>query len=316
MDDRPDDVEQELAAAAEALRELDVTERRHAELQERIDEKRARLDTFRADHAEELRDVERLERLSLSRLLARLRGTYADSLERERAEADTARYRVREAEARLDALQREQDRVAARLRELGGAREEFAAALAAKERRLSDSGDPRGAQLMELAEERGSLTGELHEIHEARHAADQADRALAEVEEKLGSASSWSTYDTFLSGGMVSGWMKHSRLDEAAEAAARAEDHMAALRTELADVEDAELLAQHLSVDAMTKFMDVWVDNFFADLAVHDRIKKAQEGVTQAQALVRDVREMLDRREGEARARLEQLDEQRRRLLT
>lgn len=85
MDGLADDIEQELAVAAEAVRELEVTEQRCDQLRRRLDEKRAELDAFRAQHSGELKDVERLEGVvSLCRVLATLRGRYEDHLERER----------------------------------------------------------------------------------------------------------------------------------------------------------------------------------------------------------------------------------------
>lgn len=81
--------------------------------------------------------------------------------------------------------------------------------------------------LMALAEACGTLTGELHEIDEALQVAHEAEEALAQVQNKLGSASNWSNYDTFFGGGTVSSWIKHSRLDEAAEEAAHTDNRLA-----------------------------------------------------------------------------------------
>jgi hypothetical protein len=64
--------------------------------------------------------------------------------------------------------------------------------------------------------------------------------------------------------------MKHSRLDEAAQAAAYADRCLAVLRTELADVPGLSLTAPQLAVDGLTRFVDVWFDNIFTDLAVRD----------------------------------------------
>lgn len=53
------------------------------------DDMTTQLAALRTRHAGEQEDVERLEGLSLTRVLASLRGTRDDTLERERAEADT-----------------------------------------------------------------------------------------------------------------------------------------------------------------------------------------------------------------------------------
>jgi DNA repair exonuclease SbcCD ATPase subunit len=205
------DIEQRLATAAEALREYEVTATRSADVRRRMDEMTGRLAALRARHAGEQEDVERLEGLSLTRVLASLCGTRYDTLERERAEADAARYRVAEAEGQLEALRREREATDARLSQLATAPSTYASVLDDKEQHVRESGDPLRVRLLELADERGRLTGEMHELTEAKQAARTAWQALSQVQERLGRASGWSTYDTFFGGGALSSAMKHSR---------------------------------------------------------------------------------------------------------
>lgn len=311
-----DDIEQRLASAAEALREYEVTTRRSAELHRRTGELTSQLAALRARHAREQEDVERLEGLSLTRVLASLRGARDDALARERAEADAARYRVAEAESRLEALRREHRAAQARLGQLAAAPSNYAAVLDAKQRHLNESGDPRRTRLLALADERGRLTAETHEVTEAKQAARAAWQALTQVRDKLDSASGWSTYDTFFGGGAISSTIKHSRLDEAAQAAARADRCLTVLRTELADVPGMALTAPQLAVDGLTRFVDVWFDNIFTDLAVRDRIKQAQHNVAQSMRMVRDVQTRLEQRTAQVQARLATIDAERRDLLT
>ncbi|MEV6812047.1 hypothetical protein [Micromonospora sp. NPDC051296] len=311
-----DDIEHRLAAAAEALREYEVTTQRVADLRTRVDEMATRVAALRAECAGEEKDVARLEGLSLTRVLASLRGARDDLLARERAEADAARYRLAEANGRIEALRGEQDVARARLHQLAAAPNTYAAMLDEKERHLAGSGDPRGARLLALADERGRLSGELREVGEALHAARAAHDALAQVRRKLDSASGWSTYDTFFGGGMVSSALKHSRLDEAAQAAARADRCLAVLRTELADVEGMNLIAPRLAVGSLTRFVDVFLDNIFTDLAVRGRIKQAVHNVDQSVQLVREVQGRLEQRAAQARAGLANVQTERDRLLS
>jgi hypothetical protein len=274
-----DDIDQRLAAAAESLREYEVIWLRICDLEARIEQVSEQLVDLRLRRLDEQEDVERLERLSLTSVLAALRGARGDQLARERAEADEARYRLAEAEERRSALRRSLMDAKIRLSRVATARTTYAALLAEKERHLSESGDPRGARLLELAAERGRLTGEVRELDEALRAAESARAALSRVGDMLRNASAWSTYDTFLGGGVISSAIKHSRLDEAARAAAYADQRLAVLRTELADVPGTGTTGPQLAVDGLTRFADVWLDNIFTDLAVRSRIKRAQDNV-------------------------------------
>jgi hypothetical protein len=88
------------------------------------------------------------------------------------------------------------------------------------------------------------------------------------------------------------------------------------LRTELADVHDVALTAPNPAIDGLTRFVDVWFDNIFTDLAVRDRIKQAEQNAARSMQLVREVQGRLDRRATQARARLAAIETERRDLLT
>jgi hypothetical protein len=311
-----DDIEQRLGAAAQAVREFEVCGKRCSDLRDRRDKVAAELDAAREQCAGEDKNVERLEGISLTRVLASLRGSRDDALARERAEADAARYRVADAQSRLDAIAREQAEAAGQLDQLAGAPQAYADALSEKERHLTGSSDPRGAALLELADERGRLTAEVSEMSKAQQAADAADQALSQVQDRLGSASSWSTYDTYFGGGMIGNAVKHERMDEAAQAAAEADRRLAALRTDLTDIGSLEPTAPRLEVSSGLKFADIFFNNIFTDLAVGHQIRQAQENVDRSVQLVGQVRAQLAGQVSRAQARLTSIDAQRQELLT
>jgi chromosome segregation ATPase len=102
-----DDLEARLTAAAAALREREITAQRCEELERRLDETNRRLASLQTEYAAEHRDVERLEGISLTRVLASLRGARDDRLAQERAQADAVALRVQDVATRLAALQRD-----------------------------------------------------------------------------------------------------------------------------------------------------------------------------------------------------------------
>ena len=310
------DIEERLAAAAARLRGHDLTAAQATELGRRRDALAAEVAARRTALASEQRDVDRLENLSLTRIVASLTGSRDDRLAREQAEAEAAQYRVAEAEAQLRSVDGEWRAARARLAELASAPAGYAAVLEEKERYLSRGGDPRGRRLLELAEERGRLTGEAREVAEALAAAASARDALSAVQSSLDSASGWSTYDTFFGGGAISSAMKHSRLDDAARQAARADHALLALRTELADVGGVAHTAPQLAIDGLTRFVDIWFDNVFTDFAVRGRIKQAQENVGYSSRAVHEVARQLRQRGAAINARLSAIEADRLAVLT
>ena len=310
------ELDAQIASAAADLREheslvhkiagLDATLAGHGE---RVSELNSRL------HQEE-RDVERLEGLTIDSVLARLKGSHADDLERQQAERDAVHYQLAEVQAQLHLVLRERERDDDRLAGHAGAARALDAALAAKETFLHDSGDPMAAELLAMAEQRGRLVAETREIDEAIRAAHDAVQALWVATERLGSAGSWSTYDTWLGGGMLGSLVKHDRLDQAQQAASYAESRLAVLRSDLADVGVGEEVAPELSLDRTTRFVDIWFDNIVTDLAVGQRISKAKETVTSAGAAVNSVAQRLHDRRAVVVALLDELDVRREALLT
>jgi hypothetical protein len=311
-----DDIEQRLTAAARAIREYELCGQRCADLSAHRDELAAEVTGAREQLAGEAQDVERLEHLSLSRVLAALHHSRDDDLARERAEAAAAQYKVAAAESRLAAVDADLDQARARRAGLSEAPQAYADALAERERQLTHSADPRGARLLRLADERGRLTAEVGELGSAEETARAALAALSDVQDHLGSASNWSTYDLVFGGGIVGNAIKHDRMDQAASAAAEADRRLATLRTDLADLARAEPTAPRLQLSGGLRFADLFFNNIFTDLAVAHQIRDGQDNVARTIQLVGDLRHQLSGQADEANARLAEIDRQRTELLT
>ncbi|MCW3813925.1 hypothetical protein ONA91_05580 [Micromonospora sp. DR5-3] len=308
------DIEERLAAAAEAMREHDLAGERMRELAVRIAAARAAVAALSERLNAELADVDRLAGLTVSRVVAALRGVRDDALAREHAEVDAARLRLAEAERLLAALRDESARTQARRRRLATSRGEYAALLDERERLLTDSDDPRRSRLLELAELRGRLTVEHRELTDAVRAARNAESALHHLRELLSRASDWSTYDA-LGGGLVTSMVKHDILDEAAEASAQVDRALAVLRTELVEVPGATPPAPGVAVDGLTRFTDVWLDNVVTDVLVQRRVERSVEEVARSLGEVASLRRLLELRVADLGARLAALEAERATLL-
>ena len=312
----PEEIEQRLAAAAQAAREHDLCEQQHDVLSTREQAAAADLDTARQQYAGEQKAVEKLEHLSLTRVLTALHGSREDTLARENAKAEAARYQVTQAQQRLDVTRNELSSLQDRQAHLAGAPQEYADALAAKEQYLTHSADPRGARLLALAEQRGRLTAEVNEFQHASRDADATAQALTDVQDRLGTAANWSTFDTYLDHGMVANAVKHDRIDQAAQAARAADERLAGLRSDLADLGASEPTAPRLEISAGFKFADIFFNNIFTDLAVGQQIRTAQDTVDQSLQQVSALQGRLKDQIGTVARQLDAIDAERQELLT
>ncbi len=311
-----DEIEQRLAAAARAAREDDLCGPLHALLAAREQAAAADLEAARQQYAGQEKNVERLERLSLTRVLAALHGSREDALAREQADAEAARYRVAQAAQRLDDARGQLASLQDRQAQLAGAPQAYADALAAKEQYLTHSADPRGARLLALAGERGRLTAELSELRHASYDAGEAARALGEVQDRLGTAANWSTFDTYLDHGMAANAIKHDRIDQAAQAAREADQRLAGLRSDLAGLGGAEPTGPGLEISAGFKFADIFFTNIFTDLAAGRQIRDAQDNAAQSVQQAGTLQERLNDQIGTVTGRLDAMDAERQQLLT
>ena len=274
---------------------------------------RQRAEELRAALTDEERDVARLESMSWVRIWATLRGGRATDLERETAERDAARYAAAEAEHRASVAAVETQAIEDQLRQLGDVDAAWARVLADKERWLHGQASPAAARLLEIAARRGELAADSAENREAQQAGADAHRALGEGLELLRSAGSWSTWDAFGGGGLLTDLVKYDKLNQVQDLIRRADDALGRFARELADVGLDGV--DPVQLDGLTRTFDVWFDNIFSDLAVRSRIGQATERVEQAVAAVERILAALRDKAGRLSAEDAALDAERERSI-
>ncbi len=252
-----------------------------------------------ADNKEQA-DVERLEGKTFAAFFYGLIGQKDDRLSKERAEALASRAKLETAERELAALCKEIADYEAELKSLSGCDAQYASLLEEKLEQIRSSAHPNAAVLLGLMNEITAAEHRIKEINEALQAGKMAKKAARTVIDDLDSAENWGAFDAF-GGGTVAGVMKHSHLDTAQERIWTMRKHLEKFRTELSDVDiHADL---QVNVDGFTKFADMFLDNFFVDLDVLDRIKNSRSQVhhvmEQIERAMRQLRNSRKQTEGE-----------------
>ena len=205
----------------------------------------------------------------LSALMAALRGSRTGELDRERAEEVAARYALQAATARLAAVEarRRGGRPAARAARgppPSGARRPPRPT----RRRCAPPGRAGGrARARPRRARAGAGRGGRGP---ARHwqPATAASALLDAARGHLGSAESWSTYDTWFGGGLLASSVKHDRIDGASDRIGEAQQALFEFARELADVDAVPTVRADLGISPTSRTVDVWFDNVFTDLSV------------------------------------------------
>ena len=125
------------------------------------------------------------------------------------------------------------------------------------------------------------------EVGEAIIAGERALGSLRRALDELYSARRWGVLDLF-GGNMLSGLIKHSRVNDASKHLEEAKRDLGKFQRELMDVQDIQGLDVRIG-DFMT-FADFFFDGVLADLFVQSRINDAKREVEDA---IRRVEQML-----------------------
>ena len=267
---------------------------------------------LRVVHRSEQEDVEKLEGKSLSNYFYQIIGKLDDKLTEERREAAAARVKLDAAEQELAAADREIQEIHSQLSELYGCEHAYSSALQKKRAEVRESGNPAGAEILELEEKIAFLESQKREICEAQSAGRNALRAAENVLAELKSAQDWNTWDIIGGGGIITHMAKHGHLDDAQTNVMALQGMLRKFKTELADINIQANM--QVSVDGFLRFADYFFDGLFADWAVGDRISQSQSSVMsvrykieQAMNKLAALEQTADRQITALRAKIEEL---------
>ena len=117
------------------------------------------------------------------------------------------------------------------------------------------------------------------EIREAITAGERARMSLQTAHDKLDSARTWGVLD-IIGGGLISGLMKHSRVNDASFCVEQAKRDLMSFQQELGDIRD--IAGLNVEISGLLTFADFFFDGLLADLLVQSRIKEAQAEIDNA----------------------------------
>lgn len=238
----------------------------------------------------EQRDVERLERVSLSSVWATLKGSKEDDIDREKAEEWAARLKWQEAQRLLEEIQLEIRERKERIQADADCEARYEKVLVAKEQEYRGKDPAFAAKLTELERRELPLAERRKELQEAL---DAGERALSQIDaalDKLDDAEGWSAWD-MMGGGIIADALKYSSMDEAQRLMENMRSDLRRYQAELADV--AQMAEFDLQQDSFTWAFDVVFDSFFADWAVNDRIWGAMEQLRKVESQIQDIQSGL-----------------------
>lgn len=302
------DFDQQLYELKQKVVHRDHLKSQLLDLQEQCAGLRTRVAELAEARQEELEDVERLERYSLSAFYYKVTGKKEEKLKKERKEAYEAAIRYDAAVRELESVEQYIKDCELKIARLTGCEVQYEECLAKKEQVLKQDGGLAGKMILELEGQIGYVEQQEKETQEAIRAGKAALSTVNQVLEALDSADGWSTWD-LLGGGLLADAAKYKDLDLVQERVEKLQKQLRRLKAELADVDIQTDLS--VRIDDFLHFADYFFDGIFADMAVKEQINLS---LTQAKATKEQIEQLILRLEAQQSrltAEQERLKEQR-----
>ncbi len=234
----------------------------------------------------EHRDVEKLEKMSVTSFMARVKGKKEQQLEKEKLEyfdalnkEEAAAKETQKLTTLITQTQEQVNQLEDLVREKRNLEKELKELIHEVCEGVADPiEDKIEKRLVSLENEIGPITNHRSRIFRAKnhleHAIDDLNFAL----NALNSASGYSTWDTFFGGGMFVDSIKHSKMSEARNRVHNAQYSLQQARHEYPDM--PYLGGAH--VEELSFFWDGFMDNIFSDFSSRGKIHKSRDSVRQA----------------------------------
>ncbi|UCG01889.1 MAG: hypothetical protein JSW11_20075 [Candidatus Heimdallarchaeota archaeon] len=257
-----------------------------ANLNQSLTEARQRLESLAEQRVKEYRDVEKLEKLSVTSFMARMKGTKDQQLEKERVEYLTVLNKEEAAQRECQQLQDVITQTQSQVYELGDlldTKKNLEKELETLINQVCEGvpdpvEDAIEQRLATLEAQIGPITNNRSRIFRANNHLDHAISDLNRALDSLRSASGFSTWD-LLGGGLIADSMKHSRMSDARNNVHNAHNNIQRAIQEYPEIRNSLSSA---SVEEVSFFWDGFMDNIFSDIAARDKIHRSRESVRQA----------------------------------
>ncbi|MFX1517050.1 MAG: zinc ribbon domain-containing protein [Promethearchaeota archaeon] len=280
----PDELEQQRAYLNNLTQNFNNTQRRWEALIEQREK--------------EYLDVEKLEKLSVTSLMARVKGTKAQQLEKEKVEYLTVLNKEeaarRECQKLEDVITQTKGQVN-ELEDLLNAKNKLEKELETLIHQVCEGvpdpiEDAIEQRLAILEDQIGPITNNRSRVFRAKNHLDHAITDMNRALESLRSASGFSTWD-LLGGGLIADSIKHSRMSEARNSVHNAHSNIQRAIQEYPEIRGSLSSAY---VEDISFFWDGFMDNIFSDIAARDKIHRSMESVRQALSDASNANRWLD----------------------
>lgn len=252
---------------------LPVLQRREQRIKSNIRDATNKQEELLNRYEKEKFDVEKLEKDTLSVFLLKTFARYVEKREKEIKEMAEAKVQYDEAAHRVEQLKHEHLELRRRIVGLHKQQDVYNEVLKQRGEKLEQSGTGSYAsQYIQLKERISAVTAQICESNEALSSIACAIETAREALKWVKKAKTWSGWDAFGGGGIITHTMKYDRIDEAERCYFNLNHQLQNVRQELEDI-DMTVGFEFTMLSESTRILDYWFDNIFTDMRVLDKLE-------------------------------------------
>lgn len=233
-------------------------------------------------------DVKKLEGLSVASVFYSIIGNKTEHIDKEKKEFLEVKLKYEDCKYQLLHLNQEEENIRNNLKGIGMPEYEYDDLLKKIEESIIHIDREKAAKLTELSNIQAELKHNIKEVEEAINAGENVLISLNGMLSSLKSAEGWGTWD-MLGGGTIATMVKHSKIDEAKDAASGIQSSLSSFNRELADVSQISSVNLGISISGFETFADYFFDGLISDWMVQSKIENSLNNATETHRTVEDI---------------------------
>lgn len=260
-------------------------------------------------------DIKKLEGLSIASIFYSVLGNKTERINKEKKEFLEAKLKYEDCKYQILHLKQEEENTKNKLKAIGMPEYDYEILLKKIEELIIHIDMEKAAKLTELSDIQAELNHNIKEVQEAINAGDDVLSALNGMISSLKSAEGWGTWD-MLGGGTIATMVKHSKIDEAKDAASEVQCCLNSFNRELADVSQISSVNLDINISGFETFADYFFDGLISDWMVQSKIENSLSNTEEKQRTVENIiyklqselKELICKLEGNIRSRKEMIE--------
>jgi len=295
----------EINETLELMHKEKITLNRIRSTESLISDSHGRLDALKVQLIKEEKDLEKLQKFTISNIIHTFLRDKEAAEEKEISEVIQVKNQIDHLNFDLEDGERRLRRLNSELKGLDNLNKKYKDLLEDKAKIIEELYPMKWEEVQEINEDLEENSKIKIEVDEAISAGKKARSSAETIRTSLKKAEGWGTFD-MLGGGLIATMAKRSHIDEAQDQLNYFRADLRSFSNELADV--GKELSVDFNIGDFLRFADWFFDGFFVDWAVQSKISSALDQVIEVHDKINHLLSDLEIKEEKIKQRMTELN--------